>query len=234
MATLRDIKSRIAAVSSIERITSAMKMVSFVKSKKVQKLVEDARPYNKKIAEILKLIATSDKTIMEEHPCFSSINETVKNVVIIIIASDKGMCGSFNSNLFKKIDKYFKDEFHIKYPGAVPHLITLGNKASDYYNKKNYHIIKKFTNVFRKVDYSIVEDVHSLIEDNFLLGRIDKVEIFYNVFINVMKQEPSHFQLLPIQFDQIYNIEGGDSIDYLFEPDKKIIFDVLINQYLDA
>jgi F-type H+-transporting ATPase subunit gamma len=231
MATLRDIKNRISGVSSIERITSAMKMVSFVKSKKVQKQAEEARPYNKKIAEMLKLLTISDKSTIEEHHFFKPKNDIVKNVVIIVIASDKGMCGSFNSNLFKRVDTYLQTGFKARYPEAALQLITVGTKPTDYYKKRNYNIVGSFPNAFQSIDYSLVDKIHSLFIDKFITGSFDRVQIFYSKFINVMKQEPTLFKLLPIELN--VELEATDNnIDYIFEPDKNEIFETLINQYL--
>jgi F-type H+-transporting ATPase subunit gamma len=235
MATLRDIKNRISGVSSIERITSAMKMVSFVKSKKVQKQAEESRPYNHKVAEMLKLLTNSDQSIAEEHHFFKAKNETIKNVAIIVIASDKGMCGSFNSNLFKKVDHYLKELFPKRHPpGAIPHLITVGTKSVDYYKKRKHNIIGSFPNAFQSLDYSLVEKIHNLFIDSFISGGIDKVEIFYSKFINVMRQEPVRFRLLPIELKVELNDTDDNNIDYIFEPDKQIIFEELVNKYISV
>ena len=233
MATLRDIKSRIRSVSSIERITSAMKMVAFVKSKKVQKQAEEARPYTKKIAYTLKLILNSDADIIADHPLFKPKNEVVKNIAVVVVASDKGMCGSFNSNLFKQIELYLKNEIYIKYPEAKLHIIAVGNKAVDYFNKRNYDVIASFNNAFQSLDFTMVERLKKVFYEKFLIGEIDRVEIYFNRFVNVLKQDPTFFPLLPI--DISIKPEDSDKIyDYIFEPDKKMILDTLINQYLDV
>jgi len=233
MANLRDIKNRIAGVSSIEKITSAMKMVSSIKSKRAQKQAESARPYNQKVTDILRLLVSSDTSLLNEHIFLQSKNDIVKNVVIIVVAGDKGMCGSFNSNLLKSIDWYLNTMFKEKYSDAVPHILSIGTKSTDYFKKKEYNIKGAFPNAFQKLDFSLTTDVRSLFVEDYNLGNVDRVEIFFNRFVNVMKQEPTKLQLLPIEFNLNTQEKNKNNLDYIFEPDKKTIFETLLNQYLD-
>jgi F-type H+-transporting ATPase subunit gamma len=257
MSTLRDIKNRISAITSIEKITSAMKMVSSMKSRKAQKLAENARPYYKEIEKMLKhLINSSDfdfenPLVENKTDSFSnnsnlnssfSNNET-QNVVIIVIAGDKGMCGAFNSNIFKIVDKYLQSEFQEIYPNAKPNLILVGTKAVDYYKKKGYNILAEYNFPFNALEFSLVNEIRLNFIDDFFAGNVDKVEVFYNKFINVMKQVPTKFQLLPIprnlgqennsNEENVTENDVNSSIDYVYEPDKNQIFDKLIYQYLD-
>jgi len=237
MATLRDIRNRISGVTSIEKITSAMKMVSSVKSRRTQKQVEAARPYYKNIEKILGALIDSEEITTYDNQLFHSRNEEIKNVAIIIIAGDKGMCGSFNNGLFKTVDAYIKNEFAELYPVATPHLILFGTKTVDYYKKKknNYNIIAEFPNASHNLNFSIVDALHNTFVDDFLVGDLDRVEIFYNKFVNVMKQVPTKFPLLPIEIgtDLIENETEDSNVDFIFEPNKKVILDKLIDQYLD-
>jgi len=237
MATLRDIRNRIAGVTSIEKITSAMKMVSSVKARRTQKQVEAARPYYKNIEKILGALIDSEEITNYDNQLFHSKNEEVKNIAILVIAGDKGMCGAFNSGLFKAVDAYLKEEFYDLYPNAIPHLILFGTKSVDHYKKKknDYNIVGEFPNAFHSLNFSIVNAIHSTFLDDFLVGDIDRVEIFYNKFVNVMKQAPTKFQLLPIEIEKdLIEKETEDSnVDFIFEPNKKVILDKLIDQYLD-
>lgn len=234
MATLRDIKNRIAGVTSIEKITSAMKMVSSIKSKRAQKQTESARPYSKTIADVLHLMIATDNSLLLEHRFFKPRID-VKNIVIIVIAGDKGMCGSFNSNLIKSVDSYLSSEFNKNYPDATPHIITIGTKPTEYYKKKKYNVIGTFPNAFQKTDFSIVTSIRELFIKNYDIGNVDRVEIFYSHFINLMKQEPTKLQVLPIEFDiEDSNYQIKNTYNYILDSDKKIIFETLINQYLNA
>ena len=233
MATLRDIKNRISGVTSIEKITSAMKMVSSIKSKRAQKQTEAARPFSQKINEILELLVASDSSLTAGHNFLHQQNEIIKNVVIIVVAGDKGMCGSFNSNLLKSVDLYLNIEFKKKYPDAIPHIIAIGTKSSEYYKKKKHNMLGAFHNVFQKLDFSVVTDVRNLFINDYNVGKIDKVEIFYNHFVNVMKQVPTVLPVLPVEFSFESNLADAYNLDYILEPDKKTIFELLLSQYLD-
>jgi len=233
MATLRDIKNRIAGVTSIEKITSAMKMVSSIKSKRAQRQAESARPYNQKVTDILRLLVSSDTTLTAEHIFLHPKNDIVKNVIIIVVAGDKGMCGSFNNNLLKSVDLYLNTIFKEKYPDAVSHIIPIGTKPTDYYKKRNYNIKSEFPNAFQKLDFSLVSEVRKLFVEDYIIGNVDRVEIFFNRFVNVMKQEPTKLQLLPIEFNLNTQEKTKNNLDYIFEPDKRTIFETLLNQYLD-
>ena len=235
MATLRDIKNRIAGVTSIEKITSAMKMVSSIKSKRAQKLTESARPYTETVGDLLQLLISLDNSLLAEH-IFLKPRVEVKNVLIIVVAGDKGMCGSFNSNLIKSVDAYLNTEFIENYPEATPHIITIGTKATEYYKKRKYNIIGAFPNAFQKIDFSIVTKSKELFLTDYDIGNIDRVEIFYSHFVNLMRQEPTKLQVLPIKFDLEYNndrIKNIYNYHYILDSDKKIIFETLITQYLD-
>ncbi len=234
MPTLRDIRNRILSVKNIEKITSAMKMVSSVKVRKAQKLIETSRLFFDKIENMLVTITNTDKTYY--NPLLTSNSEFNKNIVILIIGGDKGLCGAFNNNLFKAVDNYLTTTFIEKYPLAIsPKLILIGNKTIEHYtkNKNNYNILYSFSSAFQPLDYNIVTKNHELIINDFLNKKIDKVEIFYNRLVNPIKQEPTHLQLLPLNIENKQQQIKIKQIDYIFEPNNNIIIDALINQYFN-
>ena len=239
MATLRDIRNRIAGVTSIEKITSAMKMVSSIKANRAQRTAEKARPFHKDIENMLRHLLDSQADYV--NPLLESATENhaekrgIKNVVIVVVAGDKGMCGAFNNNLFKIVDTYLKTDFKNLYPDATPHLILVGNKTIEHYKKLHYNILAQFDNAFTHLQFSLVEKIRDLFLNKFLVGEVDRVELYYNKFINVMKQVPTNNQLLPIIFEKSEekNDKHNATAEYIYEPDKKTILDALINQYLD-
>ncbi|MDR0926471.1 MAG: ATP synthase F1 subunit gamma [Ignavibacteria bacterium] len=233
MATLRDIRNRIAGVTSIQKITSAMKMVSSIKSRRAQKQAESARPFNRKINEILSVLISSRDEQLLEHPLLQPSKDAVRNVAIIVIAGDKGMCGSFNNNLLKFVDAYLHTEFKEQYPDAIPHLILIGTKPVDYYKKRSHDILKTFPNAFQTIDYAMIEDIHDLVVKDFINGKIDRVSVFFNKFINIMKQVPTNQPLLPVTLDPSLMEANTGNIDYIFEPNKQEILNTLLNQYID-
>lgn len=235
MATLRDIRNRISGVTSIGKITSAMKMVSSIKSRRAQRQVESARPYYQSIENMLSFLASLEEVTGYDNQLFHSRNLTVKNVATIVIAGDKGMCGSFNNNLFKVVDTHLGEEFNNTYPNAEPHLILFGTKAVDYYRKRNYHILAEFPSAFQTLQFSVIDNIRSYFFDDFIAGDIDVVELYFNRFVNLMKQEPTSFQLLPITFDKskLSEVKPEFFTDFIYEPSKEVVLDTLITQYLD-
>ncbi len=237
MATLRDIRNRISGVQSIEKITSAMKMVSSVKVRKAQRQAENARPFFNKTEQILISLVASEQQELN-NPLLAAPKEAneIKNLIVFIIAGDKGLCGSFNSALFKMTDLYLRD-IKKTYPNAEPKLVVIGNKAVEHYEKQNYEIIHRVNNAFQPLDYSIVLDINKKIINKFLLGEIDYVEIFYSQFINMMKQEPTSFQLLPLisqeSFEEVKKTQNDFMPEYILEPERKIIIDTLVDQYVN-
>ncbi len=232
MATLRDIRNRISGVKSIEKITSAMKMVSSIKVRRAQKQVESARPYFEKIEKMLANVMQSIGNNYE-NPLFASQNDEVKNVVICVVAGDKGLCGSFNNGLFKYVNEYLEREFKEKYPNAeAPQLILFGNKSIEYFSKKNYKILHNNHNTFQPLNYSTVLETSNFITKNFVDGKIDRVDLFYNKFINLMKQEPKLFTLLPIEL-KLDSVKLQNIPEYIYEPDFHTIIDLLVKQYID-
>lgn len=195
MATLRDIRNRITGVRSIEKITSAMKMVSSVKVRRAQKQAESARPFYHKIEKMLISLVKSGEVY--DNPLFNAPNEEVKKAIFFVIAGDKGLCGSFNSALFKYVIHCLDKEFPEKFPNAEVQLVLFGNKAISYFKKKPYKILHTFPNVFQPLDYSIVLESNESVVKRFLNSEIDIVKVFYSRFVNMMKQEPTRFQLLP-------------------------------------
>ncbi len=235
MATLRDIRNRIAGIKSIEQITSAMKMVSSVKLRKAQRQAESARPFFDKIEKMLFSLALSDRHY--DNPLLNTpTDREVKNIIIFIIAGDKGLCGSFNSALLKTTDLYLKN-LSIEHPDVTPQLVLIGNKAIDHYNKRSYDIIYREHNAFQPLDYNLVLKSSKAVIERFLSGEADSVEIFYNHFVNMLKQEPTSFQLFPLipadVLENMKEVQKGLPPDYIFEPSISILVDRLIDQYVD-
>lgn len=240
MATLRDIRNRILGIKNIEKITSALKMVSSIKVRKAQRLAENARPFFNKTEKMLGEIVYSTDTPYENPLLISKEQSKIKNIIVFIIAGDKGLCGSFNTNLFRTVDNYLTKSFVEKYPNAKPILILIGNKTVEYYSKHkhNFEILKCFNNAFQPLKYDIVTECYNLILDKFINNEADQVEIFYNRFINSMKQEPTYSQLLPLKIN-IEKLDNKSNLsqkqytnNYIFEPSKKETADYLVNQYL--
>ncbi len=229
MATLRDIKRRITGVRNTSKITSAMKMVSAAKLKRAQRAIESSRPYFVQLEDMMTNVISG---VAEDysHKLIQNRDE-VKHITAIVISSDRGLCGSFNSSLYRYADIQIKDMIANDYPEASVDIIAVGKKTKSYYNKPKYNMVASHIDVFAELDFSIVKDILTSAIDNFISGKTDKVVIFYNEFVNVVKQDTASKTILPLQIKE--SEESAGTTDYIFEPDKESLLDELIPKLID-
>ncbi|TYB78792.1 ATP synthase F1 subunit gamma [Bizionia myxarmorum] len=221
MANLKEIRNRITSVSSTMQITSAMKMVSAAKLKKAQDAITAMRPYADKLTELLQnLSATLDA---ETGSKFSEQRE-VNKVLIVAITSNRGLCGAFNSNIIKAVNRISTE----RYAGKQVSYVAIGKKANDAF-KKTGCIISNKSEIFEDLTFENVADVAQMLMDKFVAGEFDKIEIVYNKFKNAATQEIMVEQFLPI-----VPIEKDENVtlDYIFEPSKIEIIEQLIPKSL--
>ncbi|WP_370100843.1 ATP synthase F1 subunit gamma, partial [Xanthomarina gelatinilytica] len=209
MANLKEIRNRISSVSSTMQITSAMKMVSAAKLKKAQDAITAMRPYADKLTELLQsLSATLDA---DSGSKFSDQRE-VKNVLIVAITSNRGLCGAFNSNIIKEVNKLSK----VTYANKEVSYLAIGKKANDAFKKTNKVIANKSA-IFDDLTFDNVADIAQMLMDKFVAGDFDKIVIVYNKFKNAATQEVMTEQFLPIvPVEKDANV----NLDYIFEPSK--------------
>ncbi len=231
MATLREIKSRISSVKSTEKITRAMKMVASVKFRKAQQNVLQARPYARKINEILRSLIPSienlDNELLKERE--------VKKVCFIVVAADRGLCGSFNTNLVKSANAYIKKDLSEFNNSGNLTLITLGRKTFDHFSKRNFDIYAKFSGIFDKLDFASAQAVIKEIVSGYVKKDFDKVVVMYNEFKNIVQSKIITEQLLPIQrFEQTEAGEKMNVSNYIFEPSIEEIISTMLPRHLNT
>ncbi len=221
MANLKEIRNRIASVSSTMQITSAMKMVSAAKLKKAQDAITAMRPYADKLTELLQsLSATLDA---DSGSKFSEQRE-VNKVLIVAITSNRGLAGAFNSNIIKDVNSLVSG----KYAGKDVSYVVIGKKAFDAF-KKTDKVISNKSDVFDDLTFDNVAEIAQMLMDKFVAGEFDKVEVVYNRFKNAATQIVTTEQFLPI-----VPVEGDKNVnlDYIFEPSKAEIVETLIPKSL--
>ncbi|MFH6767393.1 ATP synthase F1 subunit gamma [Gaetbulibacter aquiaggeris] len=221
MANLKEIRNRITSVSSTMQITSAMKMVSAAKLKKAQDAITAMRPYADKLTELLQgLSATLDADTGSK---FSTQRE-VKNVLIVPITSNRGLCGAFNSNIIKQTQQLISND----YAGKKVSIFAIGKKGNDAFAKKKI-VVSNESKVFDDLTFENVADIAQVLMHKFVSGEYDKIVIVYNKFKNAATQEVMTEQFLPIvPAQQVANA----NLDYIFEPSKVEIVEQLIPKSL--
>ena len=221
MANLKEIRNRISSVSSTMQITSAMKMVSAAKLKKAQDAITAMRPYSDKLTELLQSLSASLEG--DSGSKFAEQRE-VKNVLIVAITSNRGLCGAFNSNIVKEVNRLANDQ----YANQEVSYLAIGKKANDAFAKTNKVIANK-SEIFDDLTFDNVAEVAQMLMDTFVNGDFDKIVLVYNKFKNAATQEIMTEQFLPI-----VPMEGDASsnTDYIFEPSKELIVEQLIPKSL--
>lgn len=227
MATLREIRRRIVGVKSTQKITKAMKMVAAAKLRRAQSGVLAARPYASKMSELLSYLATSPD--MAVHPLVAP--RPVKNVAIVIVTSDRGLCGAFNSNLLKttlhRITQQYAD---LQQQGNLT-VFCVGKKGFDVFSKKHFRIAGKYIGVYANLVFAQAQAITREIVDGYVRGEYDKVEIVYNEFRSVAQQRISVDQLLPIPAAS-GETKKPVTTDYIFEPSQGEIIQSLLPKHL--
>jgi len=223
MANLKEIRNRITSIKSTMQITSAMKMVSAAKLKKAQDAITAMRPYSSKLTELLQnLSATLDSDASGAY----STQREVSKVLLVVITSNRGLCGGFNSSITKKVIATIQE----KYSNASVDLFTIGKKGTDVLSKTQT-VIATRNEIFDDLTFDNVAVVAEELMEMYTDGTYDKIEVVYNQFKNAATQIPQVEQFLPIK-----PIEDGDAnavnSDYIFDPSKEEIVLALIPKSL--
>lgn len=221
MANLKEIRNRIVSVSSTMQITSAMKMVSAAKLKKAQDAITAMRPYANKLTELLQNFSGS---IDSETGSKYTDKRDVNNVLIVVITSNRGLCGAFNSNIIKHCLSMQKDQ----YAGQKVDFLTVGKKAHDLIRKR-HNVVSDHSKIYNELTFQNAAEIAEELMQLYADGSYDKIEIVYNKFKNAATQIVTTEQFLPIlPMEQ----DANTSADYIFEPTKAAIVEELIPKSL--
>jgi F-type H+-transporting ATPase subunit gamma len=222
MANLKEIRTRIASVNSTKQITSAMKMVSAAKLRKAQNAIIEMRPYANKLHQILSRVI-SESGSLEKSPYTSK--RKIEKVLIVIVASNRGLCGAFNSNVVKEAIELLENKYTEQFANNKVEILTIGKKANDALKAKKIHVNESRHDIFEKLNFESVSEISGKIMDDFVSGKYDEVYIVYNEFKNVAVQILTAEQFLPVKIE-LKNEKYG--ADYIFEPTQAEITGQLI------
>ena len=223
MASARDIKRRIKSVKSTQQITKAMKMVSASKLRKSQATVQAIRPFAHKIEDVILSVGSSESS----HP-FLMNRDKINKVCYLVIGSDRGLCGGFNSNLHRFLDHALAAETH-DYDIAV-----IGRKVKDHCQRMGYPVSFNYTCIGDNPGFYQAQELARIMRTAFECGDYDEIYIVYSEFKSAMSQTPRIKRLLPVQAPEKTAASSKlIDTDYIFEPDREQILDTILPQYVD-
>jgi F-type H+-transporting ATPase subunit gamma len=228
MATLREIRGRISGVKSTQKITKAMKMVAAAKMRRATDRIIAARPYAKKLKELLSHL--SEQVDVTKYPQFEQ--REVKSVAIVIVTSDRGLCGAFNSNIIKAAVNHINTNYAEMHAEGKVKLICIGKKAADFFGKRNYTVIAKHVGIFNQLDFSIAKNIVADVAKGFIKGEFDRVEIVSNEFKNAVQQNLTIGQFLPL-VNETSDEKKKYGTDYIYEPTSDEIVGALVPKHLN-
>ena len=214
MATLSDIQRQIGAVKKTKQITKAMNMVAAARLRGAQGKMERFEPYASKFAEVLGNLASGIES--DIHPLLV-VKEQVSKVELLHFSGDRGLCGSFNTNLIAKGEKWVNEQ---KANGIDSSLTTVGKKGGDYFTKRSFNVTASHVDAYGDIDISFINQLTKGFIDRYLADEVDEVYMLYSHFKGMAKQLPTLIKLLPIEPPKAAEetSEGGSS-EYLCEPD---------------
>lgn len=232
MASLRDIKRRIEGVKNTRQITRAMKLVAGAKLRKATDRAMSARPYQESLTRVLQRVAgsageDSEQELLQSH-------DTVEKIAVVIFGTDRGLCGSFNTSIFRQTAKFLAEQEAL---GREVEIWMLGKKAPPYFSAR------KRTASWSRQDIKSEDYLENVLElgerltAKFTSGEVQEVYLAYNTFKSVLVQNPTFAKLLPLEVDSAEETDtsdDGSQIDYKYEPDPDVILDTLVPLYLQT
>jgi len=219
--TLLDLRRRVRSIKNTQQITKAMKMLSAAQLRRSQDRILSARPYARKMLEVLNSLAT--RANPEAHPLLATREPA--RVEVIVVSADKGLCGSFNANILKAATTLLQTQ-----RGELA-LLVVGRKAREFFRRRRFTIRHEYVDIFRRLDYRHASAVARPIIERYSAAEVDAVYIVYNEFKNVLQQRVVVERLLPLE--KLHFEKSEEEIDYLYEPDAKAIFDDILPKHVE-
>jgi F-type H+-transporting ATPase subunit gamma len=226
---LKEVRNRIKSVQSTQQITKAMKMVSAAKLRRAQDAIIQMRPYAQKLQEMLGNIVGNAEgdinlALAKERP--------IEKVLLIVITSDRGLCGGYNSNLIKLAKLDIHDKYAAQFAKGNVEVLPLGKRGFEHFSKHNYKVIDRFWNIFSDLSFEHVAEAAKYAMDAFSKGEIDAVDIVYSEFKNAATQKFIAEPFLPVKKSAPQ--KGGTKADFIFEPGKEVLLQELMPKILNT
>lgn len=238
MATLREIRGRISGVKSTEKITKAMKMVAAAKLRRAQGALLAARPYSRKLGELMKHLAGGLE--LDENPLV--VDRPVRGVALIVVAADRGFCGAFNSNIMKATINHIQENYADLNALGRLKLFTVGKKSYDFFAKRNYSIAGNYSGVFHDLEFTTAKKLTAEVMKGYMKGDFDRVDVIFNEFKSIIQQRLVIEQFLPIPKEALKSDKPEQrkgkyvrhvELQYIYEPGMSSIIETLIPKHLE-
>ena len=228
MASIKEVVNRINSVTSTQQITKAMKMVAAAKLNKVQQQVLKMRPYADKLTAILENVtASTEQQFAQQYLAQRPVNK----LLLVVMSSDRGLCGSSNTNVFKKALHYLQEAATDLAPDQIV-LLTIGKKAQAFFAKRHFQLVTDYVALTHHLDFEHTCPAAEALTEAFLQGTYDRIVLVYNQFQSAATQIPQAAQWLPIVKTVVEDPQPEAAIDYIYEPTKEALIEALVPQSL--
>lgn len=246
MASLRDIRGRIGSVKNTQQITRAMKMVAAAKLRRAQERIFTARPYAFKIREMIGHLRK--RVDPEQHPLFRAhepVPGEAERVLLIVVTSDRGLAGAFNTNLLKAVEAAIVDHYAESRAAGRLSVVAVGRKGHESFANRGLPLVGDFRGTFNDLRFPVASQLGALAVEGFLAGEYDRVDVAYNEFKNTITQNrivetllpiPAEAFLTPVMADTagLGDVQGDEGeVEYIFEPSAEVLLDRLLPEYVD-
>lgn len=226
---LKEVRNRIKSVQSTQQITKAMKMVSAAKLRRAQDAIIQMRPYAQKLQEMLgNIVGNSDGdtslALAQQRP--------IEKVLIIVITSDRGLCGGYNSNIIKLVKQDIQQKYAAQFSKGNVEILPFGKKGHEHFAKNSFKVIDRYWNIFSELTFENVVAAAKYAMDEFAKGNIDAVDVVYSEFKNAGTQKYTIEPFLPVK--KAESIKGNAKADFIFEPDKNVLLQELMPKILNT
>lgn len=227
MAGAKEIRTKIASIKSTQKITSAMEKVAVSKMRRAQQRMATGRPYAERIRQVIGHLAEANS----EYKHAFMVERPVKRVGYILVSTDRGLCGGLNFNLFKALMNNMKD---LQKDGVEAEFCVIGKKGASFFRSYGGKVVAAITDLGEKPSMTDLIGSIKIMLDGFAEGRIDRLYVVSNKFVNTMTQKPTVEQLVPLAIDAEGEGDRLASWDYIYEPDAQQLLDALIVRYIES
>ncbi len=226
---LKEVRNRIKSVQSTQQITKAMKMVSAAKLRRAQDAITQMRPYAQKLQEMLSNIVSSSEgdVVMD-----LAVERPIEKVMIIVVTSDRGLCGGYNSNLIKLAKQVIREKYPTQYEKGNVQVLPIGKKGYEHFTKNGFKVVDKYWDIFTGLSFDKVQAAAHYAMDAFAAKTVDAVDVVYSEFKNAATQRFIAEQFLPVP--KVTETENKKKADFIFEPNQAVLIEELMPKILNT